>query len=85
MTTMNDDRGCSVCPAGKENYETFTTRYRGRRVKRVMYDYRAEDGELFSTVAPNLPEARARRDEWLAKKNAASHEAPAEPERRYFR
>lgn len=35
--SMNDNRGCSVCPAGSENYEIFTTRLRGKRVKRVQY------------------------------------------------
>lgn len=33
-----------------------------------MYDYRTEDGELFSVVAPNLEECRQKRDEWFAKK-----------------
>ena len=46
--SMNDNRGCSVCPAGSENYEVYTTRLRGKRVKRVQYDYRTPDGELFA-------------------------------------
>ena len=33
-----------------------------------MYDYRTEDGELFSVVAPTLEECRKKRDEWLTKK-----------------
>ena len=45
--SMNDNRGCSVCPAGSENYEIFTTRLRGKRVKRVQYDYRTPDGGTF--------------------------------------
>lgn len=68
--SMNDNRGCSTCPTGKENYEIFTSRLRGQRVKRVQYDYRAEDGELFSTVASSLTECRRRRDEWLSKRAA---------------
>jgi len=68
--SMNDNRGCSVCPAGSENYEVFSTRLRGQRVKRVQYDYRTQDGELFSTVASSLTECRHRRDEWLSKREA---------------
>ena len=62
--SMNDNRGCSVCPAGSENYEVFTTRLR------VQYDYRTPDGELFATVASSLIECRHRRDEWLEKRQA---------------
>lgn len=68
--SMNDNRGCSVCPAGSENYEVFTTRLHGIRVKRVQYDYRTPDGELFATVASSLTECRRRRDEWLSKRDA---------------
>lgn len=70
--SIKDNRGCSVCPAGSENYEIFTTRLRGKRVKRVQYDYRTPDGELFSTVASSLTECRHRRDEWLSKREAAA-------------
>lgn len=70
--SMNDNRVCSVCPAGSENYEVFTTRLRGKRVKRVQYDYRTPDGELFATVASSLTECRHRRDEWLSKREAAA-------------
>jgi len=60
-----DINGCSTCPAGSEQYEKYTQRF-GRNVYHlVQYDYRAEDGELFSTVAPSLEEARRRRDKWL--------------------
>lgn len=68
--SMNDNKGCSVCPKGHENYELFTTRVGRKRIKRVQYDYRTEDGELFSTVAPSLIECRHRRDEWLSKREA---------------
>ena len=64
---MNTDtNGCSTCPIGEERYERFATL--GRRLGYVQYDYRAADGELFSTVAPSLAEARAARGEWLAAK-----------------
>ncbi|MCX4265137.1 MAG: DUF3873 family protein, partial [Muribaculaceae bacterium] len=42
----------------------------GKRVKRVQYDYRTPDGELFATVASSLIECRHRRDEWLEKRQA---------------
>jgi len=48
-----------------EQYEEFTTRIGRKLVKRVQYDYRAPDGQLFSTVDKTVEEARNRRDEWL--------------------
>ena len=48
-----------------EAYEIFISAFRPRR-KRYQYDYRASNGELFSTVAPTLKECRQRRDAWLA-------------------
>ena len=61
--------GISTTKAGQEQYETFYSAHRGRKVTRVMYDYRTPDGELFSAVAPTLRECRQKRDEWLAKRN----------------
>lgn len=66
MNTINKN-GCSVCAAGSENYCTFSTRLRGKNAKVYQYDFRAENGELFSTVAPTLAECRRKRDEWLSK------------------
>ena len=68
---MNDERGCSTCPKGRENYETF--KYNDRRLAKKFgimyhYDYRTEDGELFSCVAKSLEECRTRRDQWLSRK-----------------
>jgi hypothetical protein len=60
-----DISGTSTCQAGKENYEYFTD---SRKRSMVQYDYRHEDGELFSTVAPTLPECRGRRDQWIRAK-----------------
>lgn len=65
---MNDERGCSVCTAGNENYEKFRTRIGHKLVTRYQYDYRHTDGELFSTVAASLTECRERRDKWLEQK-----------------
>ena len=63
---MNEN-GCSTCKKGQERYEMFTTRYRGNNVKMYQYDYRADDGSLFSCVAPSLEECRRRRDNKLFK------------------
>ncbi len=68
MTRMTK-AGISTTQAGQEQYETFYSSHRGRRVSRVMYDYRTQDGELYSVVAPSLRECRHKRDEWLAKRN----------------
>lgn len=70
MTTMNDNNGCSICAAGSENYETFSTRIGRKRVKRVQYDYRNTDGELFSCIGGTLEDCRKRRDKWLNAKKA---------------
>ena len=59
---MNSDiKGCSTCPAGGEQFETFVI---GSR-EYVQYDYRDPLGDLFSTIATSLEEARNRRDKWL--------------------
>lgn len=58
---------------GQEQYEFFEVEHLARRGKdatRVQYDYRHTDGKLFSCVAKTLEDARAKRDQWLAK-NAA--------------
>lgn len=69
MKSLNED-GVSTCQAGQENYVYFNLMPRLRRKSRYcQYDYRdAQDGELFSTVAPTLEICRERRDEWLKKK-----------------
>ena len=67
---MNDEHGCSLCTtAGTERYDSFFLGIGRKRRKLVQYDYRSENGELFSTVAPTLEECRRRRDEWLKKHN----------------
>lgn len=62
---MKTDRnGVSTCPVGKEHYEFFDSQMRKGK-KFVQYDYRDTDGELFSTIAATLDQARKRRDQWL--------------------
>ena len=54
MNSINDERGCSVCQPVKENYCTYTTKVKGKRVRIYQYDYRTESGELFACCAPTL-------------------------------
>lgn len=68
MTSMTQN-GISTTQPGQEQYETFYSAHRGRKLSRVMYDYRTVEGVLFSVVAPTLQECRLKRDEWLAKRN----------------
>ena len=68
-TTKMTINGVSVCPTGEKRHEYFTPAFTRRTKKRFcQYDYRHEDGELFSGVAPTLEECRQRRDEWLQHK-----------------
>jgi hypothetical protein len=65
---MNTDRnGCSTCEKGQEHYEKIRMP-NNKRINGVQYDYRDQDGELFSTVAINLYVARQRKADWLVKK-----------------
>ena len=54
MNSINDERGCSVCQPGKENYTTYATKLGRKRVRMYQYDYRTESGELFACCAPTL-------------------------------
>lgn len=69
MATKLTANGVSTTTTpGTEQYETFYSAHRGKKVSRVMYDYRHTDGKLYSCVAPSLKECRQRRGEWLNKK-----------------
>ena len=68
MTRMTQ-QGISTTQAGQEQYETFYSSHRGKKISRVMYDFRTQEGDLFSVVAPTLKECRQKRDEWLSKRN----------------
>lgn len=74
MSTMNDEHGCSQCViAGDERFHTFRTSRHGELNEYWHYDYRAPNGELFSTIADTLEECRARRNSWLAEHDAAAY------------
>lgn len=48
MATRMTANGVSTTTApGSEQYETFYSAHRGKRISRVMYDYRDTDNELF--------------------------------------
>ena len=51
---------------GQEQYESFQSSIARRTV--YQYDFRAEDGALFSCVGKSLKECRARKDAWLSKR-----------------
>lgn len=57
MNSINEN-GCSVCQPGKENYTTYTTKLGRKRVRMYQYDYRTENGELFSCCSPTLEACR---------------------------
>jgi len=61
---MNEG-GCSTCPPGAERYEWYWA-WPGKL--RLQYDYRTENGDLFSCVSTTLQNARDRRDKWLEKR-----------------
>ena len=62
-----DVNGCSTCKPGQEQYEYFNTTIGRKNVRKIQYDYRHKDGELFSCVANSLDEAREKRDQWMEK------------------
>lgn len=64
-----DLKGCSTTENGSESYEYFSSGLSRKRVRRVQYDYRTHNGQLFSCVAKSLDIARQRRDRWLEKRN----------------
>ena len=57
MNSINKN-GCSVCRPGKENYCTYSTKLKGKRVRMYQYDYRTESGDLFACCAPTLEACR---------------------------
>lgn len=62
---MQYKSGHSTCPEGQEQWESY---HNGSR-HHIQYEYRAEDGELFYTVAINLTAARLEKDIWLQEKS----------------
>lgn len=70
MATKMTANGVSTTTTpGTEQYERFLSSRHGRKATHYQYDYRATNGDLFSTVAPTLRECRQRRDEWLRTHN----------------
>lgn len=67
MGNLNDENGCATCATGEEHYEYFWSAIQRREL--CQYDYRTNDGELFSTVMSDLDACRATRDAWLVDKS----------------
>ena len=61
----SDEKGRSTCKPGEEMFEFFETKLGHQSASRVQYDYRTQEGILFSCIASSLNEARAKRDAWL--------------------
>jgi len=57
---------------GQEQHKRFTHKKGAMTRFYYQYDYRHTDGELFSCVKLTLPECRAARNDWLAKKEATT-------------
>lgn len=66
MKNSINENGCSVCQPGQENYTSYKTRIGRKEIIRWQYDYRTEDGELFSCIGSSLDSCRAKRDLWLS-------------------
>ena len=65
-------------PNGQEQYEYYDHLFiKGKKL--CQYDYRDDDGELFSCVAPTLEKAHKKREAWLNKKagNEKQHQEDA--------
>lgn len=65
MATKMTYMGVSTTTRGMEQYEKYSYGFGKRKKTAYQYDYRKQDGELFSCCAPTLEECRRRRDEWL--------------------
>ena len=70
MTNMTVNGVTTTKSPGQEQYESYlsNTRINGKRQKRICYDYRHTDGELFSCTKPTLEQCREARDAWLERK-----------------
>jgi hypothetical protein len=60
--------------ANEEQYEFFERKQAGRTKQYCQYDYRNENGELFSTIRLTLEECRQARDKWQEIKQTAKGE-----------
>jgi hypothetical protein len=70
MTKMTVDGVTTTKGLGQEQWEEFDTKVGGTNKTFVTYDFRDNDGELFSCTKPTLEQCRAARDTWLEVKAA---------------
>jgi hypothetical protein len=64
MTRMTIN-GVSTTTRGQEKYERFSYGIGRRKKTAYQYDYRTEDGELFSCCRPTLEACREARNKWM--------------------
>ena len=55
---------------GEEQHESYYPASLRGKQKRVQYDYRHWDGELFSCVGKTLADCHAKCDEWIQRKQS---------------
>ncbi|MBP2626312.1 MAG: hypothetical protein H6Q68_1023 [Firmicutes bacterium] len=55
---------------GQEQHEIFTSRIGRKTAKRIQYDYRNSEGELFSCVGKTLEGCQQLRKQWQVGKLA---------------
>lgn len=61
-----DIKGISTCKKGEEHFEFFKSIINKKRL--IQYEYRSNEGELFTCVAPTLEECRRKMHSWALKK-----------------
>jgi len=65
MGKMNRNGVCHSLKPGDERFEYFTVKMGFRTVGRYQYDYRCDNGDLFSVVGKTVEACRSARNEWL--------------------
>jgi hypothetical protein len=62
---MNKNGATRCTGKDQERYEYFKMGYGKKAKKMVQYDYRNQEGELFSCVAPTLEKARQKKENYF--------------------
>jgi hypothetical protein len=60
---FTDIKGCANIANGEEQWEAYFSKLSKKQL--IEYQYRAENGKLFSCVRPTVEKCRDLRDEWL--------------------
>jgi hypothetical protein len=59
-----DVKGCTTIEKGTEQYESYYSPIVKKNL--IQYQYRAENGKLFSCVRPTLEKCQQLKDIWIA-------------------